>query len=78
MVPRDLTQRAPPTAVRASAPACSQRDTGKSELRRLNKAEVYQRATDYDVAGRSKMSREELIDALARAGLRPLEERRPA
>ncbi|WP_151476100.1 hypothetical protein [Streptomyces albicerus] len=41
---------------------------GKSELRQLSKAELYQRATDQDIAGRSKMSREQLIDALARAG----------
>ncbi|MGW0086496.1 non-homologous end joining protein Ku [Streptomyces sp. NPDC003393] len=40
----------------------------RSELRRLSKAELYERATDQKVAGRSKMSREELIDALARAG----------
>jgi DNA end-binding protein Ku len=42
----------------------------KSELRRLSKAELYQRATDQDVSGRSRMSREELIEALARAGRR--------
>ncbi|MFD7458241.1 MULTISPECIES: non-homologous end joining protein Ku [unclassified Streptomyces] len=42
----------------------------KSELGRLSKAELYQRATDQDVAGRSRMSREQLIDALARAGRR--------
>jgi DNA end-binding protein Ku len=36
--------------------------------RQLSKAELYQRATDQDIAGRSKMSREQLIDALARAG----------
>ncbi|MFF0791305.1 hypothetical protein [Streptomyces spiralis] len=29
---------------------------------------MYERATDQSVPGRSKMSREELIDALARAG----------
>ncbi|WP_306192293.1 MULTISPECIES: Ku protein [unclassified Streptomyces] len=40
----------------------------KSELRRLSKAELYERATDQNVPGRSKMSRAELIDALARAG----------
>ncbi|WP_405535391.1 hypothetical protein OG426_56055 (plasmid) [Streptomyces canus] len=61
--------RTPKTA-RASATSRSQRGTGKSELRQLNKAQLYQRATEYDIAGRSKMSREELIDALARAGRR--------
>ncbi|MGY1579343.1 hypothetical protein [Streptomyces sp. MN13] len=56
-------------AGRASGP----KDSGaasKSELGRLSKAELYQRATDQDVAGRSRMSREQLIDALARAGRR--------
>ncbi|WP_372482190.1 Ku protein [Streptomyces glomeratus] len=43
---------------------------------KLSKAELYQRATDQEVAGRSKMSREELIDALALSGRRPQEERR--
>jgi DNA end-binding protein Ku len=36
----------------------------------LSKAELYQRATEHDVPGRSKMSREELVEALARAGHR--------
>ncbi|HZF88388.1 Ku protein [Streptomyces sp.] len=40
----------------------------ESELRKLSKAELYRRATDLNVAGRSKMSRERLIDALARTG----------
>ncbi|MFJ4525690.1 hypothetical protein ACIP4Y_32915 [Streptomyces sp. NPDC088810] len=43
---------------------------GKRELQKLSKAELYQRATDQDLPGRSKMSREELIDALARSGRR--------
>lgn len=43
---------------------------GKKELQQLSKAELYQRATDQDIAGRSKMSREELVDALARTGSR--------
>ncbi|MET8585285.1 Ku protein [Streptomyces collinus] len=43
---------------------------GRSELRKLSKAELYQRAADQDVAGRSKMSREELVDALAGSGRR--------
>ncbi|WP_121745372.1 Ku protein [Streptomyces sp. E2N166] len=40
----------------------------RGELRELSKAELYQRATDQDIAGRSKMSREQLIDALTGAG----------
>jgi DNA end-binding protein Ku len=44
--------------------------TAKSELLRLSKAELYQRATDQDVSGRSRMSREELIEALAGTGRR--------
>ncbi|MFD4232513.1 hypothetical protein [Streptomyces sp. NPDC058545] len=36
----------------------------------MNKTELYQRATAQDIAGRSRMSRDELIDALARAGQR--------
>ncbi|MBQ0878834.1 MULTISPECIES: non-homologous end joining protein Ku [Streptomyces] len=40
----------------------------RRELRELSKAELYQRATEQDVAGRSRMSREELIDALTGAG----------
>jgi DNA end-binding protein Ku len=37
---------------------------------KLSKAELYQRVTEQKVPGRSKMSREELIDALARSGRR--------
>ncbi|MFJ8146433.1 Ku protein [Streptomyces sp. NPDC096048] len=40
----------------------------RGELRELSKAELYQRATDQDIAGRSKMSREQLIAALTGAG----------
>ncbi|RSS13184.1 Ku protein [Streptomyces sp. WAC05458] len=40
----------------------------RRELRELSKAELYQRATEQDVAGRSRMSREEVIDALTGAG----------
>ncbi|MFI1753047.1 Ku protein [Streptomyces sp. NPDC020571] len=42
---------------RRSAPA-------RGELRELSKAELYQRATEQDIAGRSKMSRQQLVDAL--------------
>lgn len=43
---------------------------GKRELQKLSKGELYQRATEQEVPGRSKMSREELVDALARGGRR--------
>ncbi|MCX5315964.1 hypothetical protein [Streptomyces sp. NBC_00154] len=36
----------------------------------MTKTELYQRATAQGIAGRSKMSRDELIDALAGAGHR--------
>ncbi|MER7664047.1 Ku protein [Streptomyces sp. NPDC096193] len=43
---------------------------GKGELRELSKGELYQRATEWGIAGRSKMTREQLVDALAQAGRR--------
>jgi DNA end-binding protein Ku len=52
---------------RASVPGRG-RGMGKDELRQMSKAELYQRATDQDIAGRSKMSRSQLVDALARTG----------
>jgi DNA end-binding protein Ku len=39
----------------------------RSELRRLSKAELEERAREADIAGRSKMSKEELVDALQNA-----------
>ncbi|MFE8978956.1 Ku protein [Streptomyces cyaneofuscatus] len=42
----------------------------KSELRELSKAELYERATEREIPGRSRMSRQELIDALAGGGRR--------
>lgn len=41
-----------------------QRKGAREELAGLNKNELYDRATERDIPGRSKMSREELIDAL--------------
>lgn len=63
-------EEAPARTGRGPGGAKSEKSTKseKSELRRLSKAELYERATDQNVPGRSKMSREELIDALARAG----------
>ncbi|MGI5413906.1 Ku protein [Streptomyces chartreusis] len=43
---------------------------GHSALRQLSKAELYERATEQNIAGRSKMSREDLVDALIRTGRR--------
>ncbi|MFF8939258.1 Ku protein [Streptomyces paradoxus] len=67
---KPAARKAPPKASRASAASRAQRAAGKGELRQLSKAELYQRATEHDVPGRSKMSREELVEALARAGRR--------
>ncbi|TKT04456.1 Ku protein [Streptomyces lasalocidi] len=64
-------RQAPPrTAGAASARARGRTPGTKSELRKLSKAELYERATEQNVAGRSKMSRDELVDALARGGTR--------
>ncbi|WP_142147895.1 Ku protein [Streptomyces sp. SLBN-31] len=50
--------------------AAGSRGTGKRELRQLSKTELYRRATEQDIPVRSKMSHDELVDALARAGRR--------
>ncbi|PNG24145.1 non-homologous end joining protein Ku [Streptomyces cahuitamycinicus] len=55
-----------PKAGRASSASGRERVAGKNELRKLSKAELYERATGQDLPGRSKMSRQELIDALSR------------
>ncbi|MFD6171134.1 non-homologous end joining protein Ku [Streptomyces coeruleorubidus] len=67
---KNAAQKAPPKTARASSASGSRRGPGKTELRQLSKAELYERATEQDLPGRSKMSREDLIDALARAGRR--------
>ncbi|MCF1597394.1 non-homologous end joining protein Ku [Streptomyces muensis] len=54
------------SASTASTPSAS----SKAELRKLSKSELYERASDRNITGRSKMSRDELVDALARAGRR--------
>ncbi|MGW3018656.1 non-homologous end joining protein Ku [Streptomyces longwoodensis] len=64
-------RQAPPrTAGTATARARGRTPGTKSELRELSKAELYERATEQNVPGRSKMSRDELVDALARGGTR--------
>jgi DNA end-binding protein Ku len=62
--------RKPPAGKAGSKGSGGPGGATKSELRRLSKTELYQRATDQDVAGRSRMSREELIEALSPAGRR--------
>jgi len=49
---------------RARTGGRAQRPESRAELAELSKHELYQRATDRGVPGRSKMSRDELIDAL--------------
>ncbi|GHE35767.1 non-homologous end joining protein Ku [Streptomyces longispororuber] len=61
---RKAAEKPPSKADGASA---SSRGTGAGELRELSKAELYRRATELDVPGRSRMSRDELVDELARA-----------
>ncbi|MEU6546335.1 Ku protein [Streptomyces sp. NPDC046859] len=64
----------PPRSPSTSAPKGSARKTSaapeQSELRELSKAELYERATEREIPGRSRMSRQELIDALAGSGRR--------
>ncbi|MCQ4200432.1 Ku protein [Streptomyces coelicoflavus] len=55
-------------AERPAGPRKKATAPSRSELRELSKAELYQRATEQDVAGRSKMSRQELVDALSAGG----------
>ncbi|MFD0004382.1 Ku protein [Streptomyces sp. NPDC127178] len=50
--------------------SAADRPAQKSELRRMSKAELYQQASDQNVPGRSKMTRDQLVDALARSGRR--------
>ncbi|MFJ8273789.1 Ku protein [Streptomyces sp. NPDC094154] len=66
---RSAAHKAPPKATRTTSKA-RQRSAGKGDLRQLSKAQLYQRATEQGIEGRSKMSREQLVDALTRAGRR--------
>ncbi|MER6275553.1 Rho termination factor N-terminal domain-containing protein [Streptomyces sp900105245] len=64
-------RKAPPKKTGAASNRSRRAATGgKRELQKLSKADLYQRATELEVPGRSKMSREDLIDALAGAGRR--------
>lgn len=59
------------SAKRKKAGAPSRRTTPKekrSDLREMSKAELYRRAGDQGIAGRSRMSRDQLIEALSGTG----------
>ncbi|MEU3660179.1 Ku protein [Streptomyces sp. NPDC032940] len=58
---------APRERKKAKAPS-GKAAPARSELRDLSKAELYRMATDQDVPGRSRMTRSQLIDALAATG----------
>jgi len=49
----------------ASSSASSGKKGGREELERLTKAELQERAAEEDVSGRSKMTKDELVDALS-------------
>jgi DNA end-binding protein Ku len=66
---RSAAHKAPPKTARTASKA-RQRSTGKGDLRQLSKTELYQRATEQGIEGRSKMSREQPVDALTRTGRR--------
>ncbi|MEU9157821.1 Ku protein [Streptomyces sp. NPDC048417] len=66
---KPAAHKAPPKTARTTSKARRQ-NGGKSELQQLSKAELYQRATEQGIEGRSKMSREQLVDALTHAGRR--------
>ncbi|WP_369195161.1 non-homologous end joining protein Ku [Streptomyces djakartensis] len=55
---------------RARASKARERGASRSELRQLTKAELYERAGEQGIEGRSKMTRDQLVDALARPGRR--------
>ncbi|MFF7901952.1 hypothetical protein ACFZCV_24585 [Streptomyces sp. NPDC007920] len=68
---KTAARKAPPKkAGAASARARGRGSAGRSELQELSKDQLYRRATEVDVPGRSKMSREQLIDALASSARR--------
>ncbi|MET8572716.1 Ku protein [Streptomyces sp. NPDC004783] len=56
------------TRPKEKAPSKGRTPSKRAELRELSKAELYRRATEQDVPGRSKMTRSELVDALAGTG----------
>lgn len=63
---KEPTRKAPPRKAGASSERGRRSaSTSKRELQELSKAELYERASEQDIPGRSKMSRKDLIDALA-------------
>ncbi|CAM5551525.1 Non-homologous end joining protein Ku OS=Streptomyces tendae OX=1932 GN=ku PE=3 SV=1 [Streptomyces tendae] len=63
-------ERSPAARKKATA-ASGRTSSGHGGLRELSKAELYRLATERDIAGRSKMSRRQLVDALGESGGRP-------
>ncbi|WP_254395525.1 hypothetical protein [Streptomyces sp. AC512_CC834] len=63
-------ERAPASRNKATAPS-RRTPAERGELRELSKTELYRRATEQDIPGRSKMSREQLVDALSGTRGRP-------
>ncbi|MFD1662883.1 Ku protein [Streptomyces caeni] len=69
--PQRAGSTSPPTRLKATAESRAGRTAGKAaksskalELEGLSKAELYQRASDAEIPGRSSMTREELLKAL--------------
>ncbi|MBD0421968.1 Ku protein [Streptomyces sp. TRM S81-3] len=67
---RPSTGRKTPAGRATTKTAARGRGEDKKALKELSKAELYQRATEQGIAGRSKMSRDQLVDALAGTGRR--------
>ncbi|KUN79122.1 DNA repair protein [Streptomyces bungoensis] len=68
---RTTSRKAPPRKAGAASARARGRgaDAGsRKELQELSKAELYRMATERDVPGRSKMTRDQLVDALGRTG----------
>ncbi|MEV5545740.1 Ku protein [Streptomyces sp. NPDC052309] len=67
---RPSTGRKTPAGRAPTKTATRGRGEDKKALKELSKAELYQRATEQGITGRSKMSRDQLVDALAGTGRR--------
>ncbi|WP_129306588.1 Ku protein [Streptomyces sp. L2] len=70
--PQKATSTSPPTPLKTAAERRAGRSAGKaaqsskvSELEGMSKAELYQRASEADIPGRSSMTRGELLKALS-------------
>ncbi|MFJ1733249.1 Ku protein [Streptomyces sp. NPDC088254] len=62
---KTASRKAPPKHAHASTSRSRATGTSKAELQKLSKTELYERATEQRVPGRSKMSREQLISSLS-------------